>query len=110
MINSNSGTCEKSNKLSIKNADKTTIATFTKLLLIKIAANKYSGFSCNLKTRLSASVLAASISLRCCGVREKKPTSEADIKAETPKSRTMISNVITCSKVNGKTITAFSNR
>ena len=58
------------------------IVTFTKLLEIRIVANKCSESSSRALIRLSEEVCPSSISLKSPGDREKKAISEADTKPD----------------------------
>ena len=73
-----------------KKVDKTTMPTFTKLLVTNIVASSLSGCSRKLRTRLHDRELISRIFSISPGKREKKATSLPDTSAETKRSKTMV--------------------
>ena len=81
--------------------DKTIIDTFTRLLVIKIVANKCSGF-CNKSLIFSSfGLLSFSILSKSFGEREKKATSDADTNADTNRHANVINVAIKALILNG---------
>ena len=78
----NTGTAEKSIHMFIAYVQSITTATFTKLFVINIAAKRYSERSNKRWMIESEDDFPSLISLKSLGEREKKATSEADIKPE----------------------------
>ena len=88
------GVFEKSIILLIKNVHSITTATFTKLLAMRIVANRYSERVNRDLIRISCGSLPSSNSFIFCGESEKKAISEAEIKAENPRNTTANISVI----------------
>ena len=88
------GVFEKSIILLIKNVQSITTATLTKLLAIRMVANKYSERANRDQIRKSCGFLSSSNSFISCGESEKKAISEAEIKAENPRNITANISVI----------------
>ena len=76
-----------------------TIATLTKLLLIRIVANSLLGVSSNVKINLFTRVDLASMSFNSFGLSEKNATSEPEIKAEKNNRMTIINKLIKTPRV-----------
>ena len=81
--------------------DKTIIDTLTKLFVIKIVANKCSGF-CNKSLIFSSTgFLSSSIRSKSLGESEKKATSDADTKAEIKRHAIVTKKAINALILNG---------
>ena len=77
------------NNVSAKEAKSNTIKIFIKLLVIKIVANNFLGFSSNVTTMFFSFLLLES-SFISFWFKEKKAISEPEIKAELIKSKIKI--------------------
>ena len=81
------------------------MVTFTKLLEIKIVANKRSESFNKVMMRLSDECSSSSISLRSFGEREKNAISEADTKPDANKSNTARMIATMAPNEGGQTVT-----
>jgi len=82
-----------------------TIATFTKLLTIRIVASRNSEWLNSLKTNESKVDFSSLISFISLGVKEKEATSEAEIKPDINSSNTAIRSATIAPNVTGRTAT-----
>ena len=85
------------------------MVTLTKLLEIRIVANKRSESFSRALIRLSEVCFPSSISLKSTGEREKKAISEADTKPEAYNNKTEITRYMIAPMVGAVTVTLSTN-
>ena len=99
--NPKSGAFSKFKTVVVKWVSNKITATFKKLFPIRRVANSLCGVFSNRRMLLSFFLSLSSKSCRCCGVKEKNATSEAEIMAEKHNKRILVSKEIMADKVIG---------
>ena len=96
---------EKSNIALIPYVQSITIATFTKLLMIRIVASRYSEWLNSFRSNESEVEFSSFTSFISLGVNEKDATSEAETKPETSSNNAAIRSATIAPAVIGQTVT-----